>query len=152
MWTACDDCAAMRLWHHLVSQSLSRWTWDLRVPTLCIFPSIFIILHANTSLAAPQGLYVYLFSIPTQRPIVCALVPCSHPHPLHPHADSCPSYRHPPVSHINLARNNVQLPTLHLSPYLNTDSLFIQGFPSIIQQSSCPTQMPLDPYLRITQT
>src|SRR5882724_8239031 len=56
------------------------------------------------------------------------------------------------VSHINLAWNNVQLPTPHLSPYLNTDSLFIQGFPSIIQRSSCPTQMPLDPYSRITRT
>src|SRR5882724_4378810 len=41
-----------------------------------------------------------------------------------------------PVSHINLAQNNVQLPTLLLSPYLNTDSLFIHGFPSFIQRSS----------------
>src|SRR5882724_12890073 len=38
-----------------------------------------------------------------------------------------------PISHINLARNNVQLPTLHLSPYLNTYYLFIHGFPSFIQ-------------------
>ena len=36
-----------------------------------------------------------------------------------------------PVSRINLARNNVQLPTPHLSPYLNTDSLFAHGFPSL---------------------
>src|SRR5882724_8593123 len=69
-----------------------------------------------------------------------------------------------PLSHINLARINVQLLTPHLSPYLNTDSLFAHGFPSLIQrssskqplthsfQSSCPTQMPLDPYSRITRT
>src|SRR5882724_9590056 len=93
MWTACDDRAIMRDWCHLISRSLNWWTWDLRVPTLFIFSSIFIILHANTSLAAPQGSYVYLFLIPTWRPIVCTLVPCSHPHPLHPHADSHPSYR-----------------------------------------------------------
>src|SRR5882724_11697497 len=40
----------------------------------------------------------------------------------------------PPLSHINLAWNYVQLLTPHLSPYLNTDSLFIYG--SFIQQSS----------------
>src|SRR5882724_12333516 len=68
------------------------------------------------------------------------------------------------VSHINLEQNNVQLLTPHLSPYLNTDSLLIHGFPSFIQQSSseqpsahslrssCPTQMPLDLYLRNPQT
>jgi len=68
------------------------------------------------------------------------------------------------LSHINLAWNNVQLPTPHLSPYLNTNSLFLHGFPSFIQQSSseqpsahslqssCPTQTPLDPYLRIPWT
>src|SRR5882724_6797024 len=68
------------------------------------------------------------------------------------------------LSRINLAPNNVQLPTPHLSPYLNTNSLFAHGFPSLIQrssseqpsthsfQSSCPTQMPLDPYSRITRT
>jgi len=33
-----------------------------------------------------------------------------------------------PVSRINLAQINVQLPTPHLSPYLNTDSLFAHGF------------------------
>src|SRR5882724_1375647 len=43
---------------------------------------------------------------------------------------------HFPISHINLAWNNVQLPTLLLSPYLNTGSLFIHGFPSFIQRSS----------------
>jgi len=52
------------------------------------------------------------------------------------------------LSCINLAQNNIQLTTPHLSPYLNTDSLFVQGFPSIIQRSSFPTQMPLDPYSR----
>src|SRR5882724_2860282 len=40
------------------------------------------------------------------------------------------------LSCIKLARNNVQLLTPHLSPYLNTDSLFVHGFPSFIQQSS----------------
>src|SRR5882724_10094779 len=93
-------------WHHLIGWSLSQWTWDLRVPTLFIFPSIFIILHANTSLAAPQGSYMYLFSIPTQRLIVCALVPCSHPCLLHPHVDSRPSYRclpaHIPIAYLCL--------------------------------------------------
>src|SRR5882724_13012292 len=66
-----------------------------------------------------------------------------------------------PVSRINLARNNVQLLTPLLSPYLNTDSLFIHEFPSFNQQSSskqpsahslqssCPTQMPLDLHLKI---
>src|SRR5882724_9632130 len=102
MWTACDNCTSMHHWCHLVGWSLSWWTWDLRVPTLSIFPSIFIILHANTSLAALQGSYAYLFSIPTQRLIVCTLVPCSHPHPLHPHADSFPSYRCLP-SHVPIA-------------------------------------------------
>src|SRR5882724_4029126 len=69
-----------------------------------------------------------------------------------------------PVSPINLAWNNVQLLTPHLSPYLNTDSLCVHRFPSFIQQSSskqpsthslqssCLTQMPLDPYSRITRT
>src|SRR5882724_4346036 len=68
------------------------------------------------------------------------------------------------VSCINLAQNYVQLLTPLLSPYLNTDSLFIHGFPSFIQQSSseqpsahslrasCLTQMPLDPYSRIPWT
>src|SRR5882724_10603244 len=37
------------------------------------------------------------------------------------------------VSCINLAWNYIQLPTLHLSPYLNTNSLFIPGFPSFVQ-------------------
>src|SRR5882724_11157396 len=37
------------------------------------------------------------------------------------------------ISCINLARNNVQLPTPLLSPYLNTDTLFVHGFPSFIQ-------------------
>src|SRR5882724_2497738 len=78
---------------HLVSQPLSRWTWDLRVPTLFLFQSISILLHANTSLIALQCLDMYLFSIPTWRLIVCALGPVHIPHILHPHADSLPSYR-----------------------------------------------------------
>jgi len=55
---------------------------------------------------------------------------------------------------IILARNNVQLPTPLLSPYLNTNSLFVHRFPSSSNnhhlnslqhnslQSSCLTQMP----------
>src|SRR5882724_9309267 len=62
------------------------------------FQSISILLHANASLIALQCSYVYLLSFPTQRPIVCAPVPCSHPHLFHPHADSHHSYRYPPAS------------------------------------------------------
>src|SRR5882724_9722751 len=67
-------------------------------PNPCSFQSISILLHANTSLIAPQCSYAYLFPFPTQRLIVCTPVPCSHPRPLLLHADSRPSYRHPPVS------------------------------------------------------
>src|SRR5882724_6219711 len=74
-----------------------RWTWDLSVTTLFIFQSI-LILHANTSMIALQCSYTYPFSILTQRPIVCAPVPLSHPCLLHPHVDSCPSYRCFPAS------------------------------------------------------
>src|SRR5882724_9037905 len=38
------------------------------------------------------------------------------------------------VSHINLAWNYIQLPTPCLSSYLNTNSLFVYGFPIF-----CPT-------------
>src|SRR5882724_18424 len=62
------------------------------------FQSISILLHANTSLLAPQWPYSYLLSYPTWRPIVCTPVPCLHPCPLHLHVDSCPSYRCPPAS------------------------------------------------------
>src|SRR5882724_3012761 len=79
--------------HHLISWSLSWWTWDLRGSTLFIFQSISISWHANTPLITPQYSYAYLFSIPTWRLIVCTPVPCSHPSPLHPHADSLHSYR-----------------------------------------------------------
>ena len=37
MWSSCDDHATMCHLCHLVCQSLSWWTWDLRVPTLLIF-------------------------------------------------------------------------------------------------------------------
>ena len=57
-----------------------------------------ILLHANASLLAPQWPYAYLFSFLTRRPIVCDPVPCLHPHPLHLHVDSHPSYRYPSVS------------------------------------------------------
>src|SRR5882724_9955313 len=93
MWTSHDDHTTSHHLHHLISRPLSQWTWDLRVPTLFIFQSISILLHANTSLIAPQCSYVYLFSTLPRSPIVCAPVPCSHPCLLHPHADSCPSYR-----------------------------------------------------------
>src|SRR5882724_11512563 len=95
MWTACDDRTSTCHWCHLIGRSPSWWTWDLRVPTLFLFPYIFIILHADISLAALQGSYTYLLLILTRRPIVCTLVPCLHPHPLHPHVDSCPSHRCP---------------------------------------------------------
>src|SRR5882724_3417146 len=93
MWSSCDNYGTMCHPHHLISQSLSQWTWDLRVPTLFIFQSISILLHANTSLIAMQCLYMYLFLIPTWRLIVCTPVPGLHPHLFHPHADSHPSYR-----------------------------------------------------------
>src|SRR5882724_7427014 len=106
MWASCDDCTIMHHLCHLVGQSLSLWTWDLRVPTLFIFQYISIILPANTSLVALQCSYAYLFSILTWRPIVCTPVPCSHPHPLHPHVDSCHSYRclpdHVPIADLCL--------------------------------------------------
>src|SRR5882724_2042972 len=41
MWTAHEDCASTRHWHHLVSWSLSWWSWDLRVPTL-FFSHLFL--------------------------------------------------------------------------------------------------------------
>jgi len=90
-WTSCDDCATMHYPCHLISRPLSQWTWDLRVPTLFIFQSISILLHADASLIAPQCLYVYLFLILTRRPIVCSPVPCLHPSLLYPHAVSCPT-------------------------------------------------------------
>ena len=50
-------------------------------------PSISILLHANASLIALQQLCTYLLSFLTQRLIVCAPVPCLHPHLFHPHVD-----------------------------------------------------------------
>src|SRR5882724_3232932 len=73
-------------------------TWPVYLgpegPNSLSFQSIFILLCANTSLIAPQWLYTYLFSFLTWSPIVCTPVPCSHPCLLHPHADSCHSYRY----------------------------------------------------------
>src|SRR5882724_11543481 len=110
----------MRYPCHLISRPLSWWTWDLRVPALFIFQSISILLHDNTPLISPQCLYAYLFSIPTQRPIVCAPVPCSHPSLLHPHADSHPSYRclqdHVPIDYC--ACDPVVLFSISSSPIL----------------------------------
>ena len=97
MWSLCDNHATTCHSHHLVSRPPSWQTWDLRVPTL-FSPNLFILLHANASLIAPQWSYTYLFSFPTWRPNVCTLVPCLHPCLLHPHADSCISYRYPPDS------------------------------------------------------
>src|SRR5882724_10461452 len=62
-------------------------------PNPLFFQSISILLHANVLLIVLQCPHAYLFSILTWRQIVCAPVPCSHPHLLHPHADSCLSYR-----------------------------------------------------------
>src|SRR5882724_10548207 len=77
---------------HLAS---SPGTWVFQPHS---FQSISILLCANTSLIAPQCSYMYLFSFPTWRPIVCTPVPGSHPCPLLPHVDSHLSYRYPPVS------------------------------------------------------
>src|SRR5882724_2464733 len=62
------------------------------------FQSISILLHANTSLIAPQVSSTSLCSFPTWTPFVCTSVPCSCPHSFQPHADSRPSYRCSPVS------------------------------------------------------
>src|SRR5882724_8978832 len=37
MWTSHDNHATTHHPHHLISRSLSQWTWDLSVPTLFIF-------------------------------------------------------------------------------------------------------------------
>src|SRR5882724_9318651 len=97
MWSLCDNHATTCHSHHLVSRPPSWQTWDLRVPTL-FSPNLFILLHANASLIAPQWSYTYLFSFPIWRPILCAPVPCSQPCLLHPHAASHPSYRYPLAS------------------------------------------------------
>src|SRR5882724_4741255 len=78
----------------------ATWPVDLgpEVPNPLSFQSISILLHANTYLIAPQCSYAYLLSFLTQRLIVCTPVPCSHPHLLHPHVDSCHSYRYSPAS------------------------------------------------------
>src|SRR5882724_8905271 len=67
-------------------------------PNPLFFQSISILLHANASLIALQWSYMCLSLFLTWRLIVCAPVPCLHPSLLHPHVDSCPSYRYPPVS------------------------------------------------------
>src|SRR5882724_8987821 len=75
----------------------------------------------------------------TRTPPSCHLHALMPSTPMPPHAHT-PTPMHTPMlpqpcmlSHINLAWNNVQLLTPHLSPYLNTDSLFVHGFPSFIQ-------------------
>src|SRR5882724_5897133 len=62
------------------------------------FQSISILLHTNASLIAPQLSSTSLCSFPTQSPVVCTPVPCSHPHLFHLHADSRPSYSYSLVS------------------------------------------------------
>src|SRR5882724_6245749 len=62
------------------------------------FHSISILLHANASLIALQLSSASLYSFPTWTLFVCTPVPCSHPCPFQPHADSLPSYRCHPVS------------------------------------------------------
>ena len=80
-------CQIHLTWFRYVLLRIYLCTWlhqDLRVPTLFLFQSISIFLHANTYLLALQSSYMYLFSFPTQRWIVCTPVPCSHPHLFHP--------------------------------------------------------------------
>ena len=74
-WSSCDNHATTHNSCHIVSRPLSQWTWDLRGPTLFIFQSISILLHAYTALIAPQCSYAYLFLILTWRLIVCMLCP-----------------------------------------------------------------------------
>src|SRR5882724_5000291 len=62
-------------------------------PNPLFLQSISVLWCTNALLIAPQCPHVYLFSIPTWRPFVCAPVPCSHPCLLYHHADSRPSYR-----------------------------------------------------------
>src|SRR5882724_10191070 len=75
-------------------------------PNPLFLQSISVLWHTNAFLIAPQCPHVYLFMILTWRPFVCAPVPCSHPHLLHPHADSHPSYRclpdHIPIAYLCL--------------------------------------------------
>src|SRR5882724_4157024 len=58
------------------------------------FHSISILLHANTSLIAPQLSSASLYSFPIQTLFVCTPVLCSHPCSFHPHVDSRLSYRY----------------------------------------------------------
>ena len=37
MWPSHDDCATMHHLSHCISRPPSKWTWDLRVPTLFLF-------------------------------------------------------------------------------------------------------------------
>src|SRR5882724_7536194 len=78
-----------------IADCCNGWWWGLgpEGPNPLFLQYISVLCHANASLIALQCLHVYLFLIPTWRPIVCTPVPCSHPHLLHPHVDSCPSYR-----------------------------------------------------------
>src|SRR5882724_6342712 len=106
MWSSRDDHTTTHHPCHLISRPSSWRTWDLRAPTLFSFNLFLSDCMLNAFLIALQCPHVYLFSILTQRPIVCAPVPCSHLRPLHPHVDSCPSYRclpdHVPIVYLYL--------------------------------------------------
>src|SRR5882724_11878366 len=128
---------------HSSLTSLTNWAVQRSTPSLTsvLATTMFVLQQATSG----------------RQPFKCVTAPSS--------SWSCPwDLPMLPLSHINLVWNNVQLPTPHLSPYLNTDSLFVHIFPSFIEQSSskqpsthslrssCPTQMPLDLYSRIPRT
>jgi len=117
---------------------------------LHMLPSIRPLTQKPTHLTDPPGMRLappHVSQHPAHQRCICPSdTSCCPPHilPVH-HASAichppthfahhrCIHTSHPPpmcpiLSHINLAWNNVQLPTLHLSPYLNTNSLFVHDF------------------------
>src|SRR5882724_3959973 len=95
-WSSRDDRATTRHPRRLVGRPPSRQSWDGGSNPLSL-QSISILLHTDAPLIAPQCSYAYLFSFPTRRPIVCTPVPSPPARSLPLNADSCPSYRYPPV-------------------------------------------------------
>src|SRR5882724_6391067 len=99
------------------------------------FQSISILLHANTSLIAPQVSSASLCSFLTWTPFVCTPVPCSHPCSFQPHADSCPS--------INVLRSFPREYMCHCDPVVLvsiSSSLAELYFPSSIILSLFPIE------------
>jgi len=87
-WASHDDHC-----HHAPPhwQAPSQWTWDwgFQPSAVNLFLSYSILMLLKllaVSACIPAWILI-------QRPIACAPVPCSHPHLLHPHVDSHPSYR-----------------------------------------------------------